>query len=86
MEALIQEYESLRGRNFELQFVYPTEEQRKHLQIIHRDMTTSEDNKLNRQRREMIDLIERVKSGEAYIEDLGEEVVDELRELLKLTR
>ena len=86
MEALKQEYERLRHHDFELKFVYPTEEQRNHLQIIHRDMTTSEDNRLNRQRREMIDLIERVKSGEAYIEDLGEEVVDELRELLKLAR
>ena len=86
MEALKLEFERLKHHDFELQFVYPTEEQRNHLKIIHRDMTTSEDNRLNRQRREMINLIERVKSGEAYIEDLVEEVVDELRELLKLTR
>ena len=39
MQQLIQEFEKVKASDFKLQFRYPTAEERRHLNIINRDMT-----------------------------------------------
>lgn len=42
MARLIDEYQALKSRGFELQFTYPTKAQRERLRIIHRDRSAQE--------------------------------------------
>ena len=48
MKNLMQEYDATRTNNFELRFTFPTEEQRKRLRVVHRDMTEEGRRRLKR--------------------------------------
>ena len=82
MVKLKEEYEKLRSQNFELQFTYPTDEERQHLQVIHRDMTEKERKKLKSKDRALVDLVNDLASGRIHKEDLNEQAITKLRELL----
>ena len=76
MNALIQEYERLKKRNYELKFTYPTKEQREQLKIIHRDMTTAESKQLRKHQQSIYDLLKDLDSGKVHREDLDESMQD----------
>ena len=80
MKALKDEYDQLKHETFKLQFVYPDEDQRKHLQIVHRDMTEAQRKRLESRQRSLNELIEAITTGEIHPEDLG----DDLARLKKL--
>ena len=80
MAELIKEYETLKARNFELQFTYPTAKQREQLRIVHRDMTAEERKRLASRQKSVVDLVRDLESGTIRAEDLDE--LDRLRELL----
>lgn len=82
MTTLKEEYERLRSRNFELRFRYPTDEERQHLRVIHRDITEEQRKKLKSKDRALIDLVSDLESGSIHIEDLNEQARIKLRELL----
>ena len=82
MEGLIKEYEKLKEQNFELQFIYPTRDQREQLRIVHRDMTTRERKRLESREKSVFDLVEDLKAGRVRREDLDESMLTELRQLL----
>lgn len=82
MESIQKEYEKLKSQNFELRFTYPTQEQREHLQIVHRDMTSSERGRLANRRRGLNDLVNDLESGSVHVEDLDKRTVEKLRLLL----
>ena len=82
MVKLAREYEELKKRNFELEFIYPNAEQRQKLRMIHRDMTKKERKMLRGHDHELAVLVEQLKSGRFRTEDLDESVVSNLRELL----
>ena len=83
MNELMKEYESLRERNYELDFVYPTEDQREHLSIVHRDMTEEERSKRQSRQQSIRDWVDALKSGEEHIEDIDKDTIDALEELRK---
>jgi superfamily I DNA and RNA helicase len=83
MRDLIQEYEELKKREFELHFRYPTQEERKHMAIVHRDMTAAEQKRLKTRASELSTLIEDLESGQVHPEDLDEDLVKRLQLLLK---
>ncbi len=83
MQALVTEYEELKRQNFVLHFVYPTDEQRKLLKSVHRDMTREEANRLNNRRKGLSDLVKDLESGNVRAEDLDESIVTRLKELLE---
>jgi len=83
MDRLIEEYRRLKDMNFELVFKYPTEEERRHLQIIHRDMTAEERKRIESQERGLANLIEDLDAGKVHLEDLDEGLVQKLRSLLE---
>ena len=81
MKALKDEYDRLKHETFKLHFVYPDEDQRKHLQIVHRDMTEAQRKRLESRQRNLSELIEAIKTGEIHPEDLGDDLA-RLKELL----
>lgn len=82
MLHLIKEYETLKGKNFELHFRYPTAEQRKHLMIVHRDMTPEARKRLRAREKDLVDLVTDLETGHIQPEDLNEDLKAKLKELL----
>lgn len=83
MKELIDEFQELKKNNFQLDFVYPTEEARKQLNIVNRDMTEEEKTRVKKKKDEVETLISDLETGRLYIEDLGDEQISRLEALLK---
>lgn len=83
MDGLISEYEKVKEHNFTLDFVYPTQTQRNHMNIVNRDMSDAEKSKIRKSKGNIASLIEELESGNVFLEDLGEDQVERLRSLLK---
>ena len=82
MKKLSKEYERLKEQEFELRFNYPTQEQREHLRIVHRDMSRKEQQQLQNRQKGLNVLINDIEAGSVHIEDLNIELVARLRRLL----
>ena len=82
MTKLKVEYEKLVSCDFELRFRYPTEEERQHLRLIHRDLTEEERNQLIGSDRHLLTLVQDLESGKIHMEDLNEQAIGRLRDLL----
>lgn len=79
MEKLSEEFERVKNKKFELDFRYPTPEERKHLNIVNRD----KDARVIREGASKIDhLIKDMQAGRVFLEDLPLDQVDLLRSLL----
>lgn len=53
------------------------------MNIVNRDMSEAEKNKIKKSKGNIVSLIEELESGNIYIEDLGEDQVERLMSLLK---
>lgn len=82
MEGLISEFQKVKEHGFTLDFVYPTKSQRDHMNIVNRDMSEAERNKVRKNKGNLADLLQELENGQIYLEDLGEEQVARLRALL----
>ncbi len=82
MEGLIAEYEQVKAHNFTLDFVYPTQSQRDHMNVVNRDMSEAEKSRVRKSKGSMASLISDLESGQIFLEDLGEDQVARLRALL----
>ncbi len=82
MTELKNEYDTLAAHAFELNFTYPTAEQRKTLRIVHRDMTAAERKRLQNRQRSLHELVEDLVLGRVHREDLDDDTVAKLKELL----
>ena len=82
MAALKQEFEKAKAENFALRFVYPTEEERKTMMTVNRDMSKAEQDRSNKRRTNFAEIIESLDSGESFIEDYPEELVRKLEAFL----
>jgi superfamily I DNA and RNA helicase len=79
MQKLVEEFQRVKDQKFELNFRYPTAEERKHLNIVNRD----KDEKIIREGASKLDrLIKDMQAGRVFLEDLPQEQVDMLRMLL----
>jgi len=83
MERLIEEYNDLKNKNFELHFKYPTEQERETLKIIHRDMTQQARRQVEQQEKKVKDIVTGFKNGNIKIEDLDKNLINELKSLLE---
>ncbi|MGE6601498.1 DEAD/DEAH box helicase [Lysinibacillus fusiformis] len=79
MRLLENEYKLIKDNNFALDFVYPSEEQRKQMNIVNRDKTASEEQLIQHTTQEMYRLLSALKSRDMFWEDIPQE----LREALK---
>ena len=83
MEGLIEEFRELKSRDFELQFTYPTQEQRDYLRIVHRDMSQQERNQVSTSDDDLSKLISRLDTGMIHITDLDQEMIMKLKHHLQ---
>ncbi|WP_313799059.1 ATP-binding domain-containing protein [Cytobacillus sp.] len=82
MNKLVDEFETIKENDFELSFKYPTEEERKKLNIVNRDMTKDVQKKLENTIGSLTDVIISIQKGEIYLEDLPEDLREALKGLL----
>ncbi len=82
MDKLVKEFNKLNQNHFELHFKYPTEDARKKLKIIHRDMTEQERKSLSDRNKNLADVLKDLKSGKINLEDLDENMVKQFKKLL----
>jgi superfamily I DNA and RNA helicase len=82
MSALKEEFEKVKQAKFSLNFTYPTEEVRKTMMTVNRDMSKAEQDKSNRRRDNFAEIIDSLQSGESFIEDYPEELVRKLESFL----
>jgi superfamily I DNA and RNA helicase len=82
MEGLVAEYNQVKKHDFKLDFIYPTTDQRKYLNIINRDMSEAEKSKVKKNKDNIATLISDLVSGQIYFEDLGTDQIEKLRELI----
>lgn len=84
MKKLVDEYEKVKENGFKLKFKYPTQVEREHMNIVNRDMSPEEKNKLKKNERTLTELLEDLKGGKIKKEDLPREVLEELKTLLTI--
>lgn len=83
MKKLIEEFNKVKENNFTLKFVYPTAEERKKMNILHRDKTKTEQKKIEANITNLADLIGALQKGDMYLEDIPDELKKQLKGLLK---
>ena len=81
MQNLINEYLETKNNNFTLKFIYPTQQQREHMNLVNRDMSEVEKQSLQESQKNIISLIDYLKSGKIQKENLNP---NDIKELLKL--
>ena len=82
MAALKEEFEKVKKENFELHFTYPSEDERKTMMTVNRDMSKAEQDRSNRRRSNMEEIIEAMESGESSIEDFPDEIIKKLEKFM----
>ncbi|MCX2943242.1 ATP-binding domain-containing protein [Rahnella perminowiae] len=82
MQMIKNEFECVRDNNFELHFKYPTDEERKYLRVVNRDMTMQEKNRISKRQNQLEEVVGELLSGEIHKEDLSQDVLDKLRKAL----
>nr|VFJ97164.1 MAG: Superfamily I DNA and RNA helicases [Candidatus Kentron sp. LFY] len=81
MQALRREFESVKNNDFRLRFRYPTEEERKKLTIVNRDMTGAELHKVRKTQGNIAQLVKELEKGIVRPEDLD---ADQRSRLIRL--
>ncbi len=79
MDKLRSEYQRVSTHGFKLDFVYPNEEARKKLQIVNRDMTKADRERLKKGIGDAASFIEALDRGEIEMEDLPSDILDKLK-------
>ncbi|QUS37808.1 helicase [Tardiphaga alba] len=82
MRRLKEEFERVESHNYELNFVYPTEETRKHLRVLNRDLTAEEKKRIKGAVTSVSSLADDIAAGRVLLEDLPKKELDRLRKLL----
>ena len=82
MQSLEDEFKKVKSHNFTLEFVYPTEEERRQMNLINRDMSSKERQKIAKAKSSLQELIESFKKGEIHREDLPLEMREKLLNIL----
>jgi len=82
MKQLEEEFNRIQEREFRLEFVYPNQEARKKLQIVNRDMTKAERERVKKGLGGASNFIDAVERGEMELEDLPPETLRRLQQML----
>lgn len=82
MEELMEEFDAVRRTDFKLQFVYPTEDMRRTMNIVNRDMTEVEKAATKDSTKQLNKLIDDVETGRVLIDDLPDETLERLRTII----
>ncbi|KKD39980.1 DEAD/DEAH box helicase [Limnoraphis robusta] len=82
MQNLEKEFNQVKNRKFVLEFKYPTEEERRQMNLINRDMSRKERAKLDQRKNSLQEVIEAFKKGEINKEDLPQDMIESLKNLV----
>ena len=82
MQALMREFEQVKKNDFRLHFRYPTDEEKKQLKIVNRDMSEYERRRVRKKKNDFAQLLEDLEAGRVYPEDLGTDKLKRLKTLL----
>ena len=82
MQQLIEEYKRIRDKDFLLEFRYPSQSELDKIKTIHRDMSDSEQSKVELHRQSISDLVLDLKKGRIFLEDIDESARKTLLDLL----
>ncbi|KRB42064.1 DEAD/DEAH box helicase [Phenylobacterium sp. Root700] len=82
MERLKEEYERVRDRDYRLDFIYPTEQTRRFLKVVNRDLTAAEKRSIKGAALNVRELAAELESGRLMIDDLPQDELKRLRALL----
>lgn len=82
MRGLVEEFEKIKRRNFVLEFTYPTEEERKKMNLINREINPKERNLIAKSRSSLQDVLKALEKGEIQKEDLPQDLVNQLKDKL----
>ncbi len=83
MRHLVEEYNKIKSHDFKLIFKYPNKKIRETLNIIHRDKSKFEEEKIEKRVSDISDLLKDIKSGVMYKEDIPKELLEELKGILE---
>lgn len=84
MQQLTEEYNKIKKHKYKLNFIYPTKEQRQHMNIVNRDKSNEEKAAVKNTNRNLNKIIEGLQNHKLYKEDIDPEILDMLQKLLKL--
>lgn len=79
MQSLEDEFKKVKTQDFTLEFVYPTEEERRQMNLINRDMSSKERNKIDKNRKSLQEVIDALDKGEINKEDLPSDLIESLK-------
>ena len=82
MTGLVEEFNKVKEKDFVLEFTYPTEEERKEMNLINREINPKERSLIAKSRSNLKELIEALEKGEIQKEDLPQDLVNQLRDKL----
>lgn len=81
MQDLCEEFQKIKNNDFKLDFTYPNKKLREKLNIIHRDKSKSEVQKIEQSVNNIEQIIMDIETGFMYKEDIPEELRDKLKGL-----
>lgn len=83
MDKLIQEFKKVKSRDFTLDFIYPTKQQRENMNIINRDMDRPELERVKKRKDELKSVVKSLELGEVHLADFDKATIERLRSLIK---
>ncbi len=81
MTGLINEFQKVKDNDFSLTFKYPTKEEREHMNIVNRDMSSQEKNRVQKNQKNLSEVLKDLKEGKIKKEDLPQELIDEIKKM-----
>ncbi len=82
MQKLKNEFEKVKNENYRLRFKYPTIDEMKKLNVLHRDLSESDKKNIIESKKELANLVKKISNKSIHIEDLPQDTLDQLRNLL----
>lgn len=82
MRRLEVEYHKVKQENFALKFTYPTVKERQEMNLVNRDMSRRERDRVLKKEKDLRNIIDALDKGEIYKEDIPQEILERLKEKL----
>lgn len=82
MAGLKAEFEKAKAEKFALHFRYPTENERKTMTTVNRDMSKAQLDRYSKRRSSLAEIVQSLESGESVMEDYPEHLIEKLQKFL----
>ncbi|WP_335989435.1 DEAD/DEAH box helicase [Glycomyces sp. MUSA5-2] len=79
MDLLVEEFRRVKQDGFRLRFDYPSEQQRAHLRIVHREMSDANQARISEAEKVFTRFLDGMRSGQLYMEDLPPHLLEQFK-------